>query len=145
MITYRVATQGELPRVTAFYRENGYGATVSPGDCVLVAQGENQIVGVVRICKESDTVVLRGMRVTPSFQGRGIGTALLGEVSELIGQRECYCVPYAHLQAFYSRIGFHTVEPEQSPAFLAHRRDEYEARGLDVVLMFRPSMGEVAV
>jgi N-acetylglutamate synthase-like GNAT family acetyltransferase len=131
--------------VTGFYHDNGYGATVSPSDCVLMAEVENKIVGVVRICEESDTVVLRGMQVAPGFRTRGIGTALLGEVSELIGDRECYCLPYTHLQEFYSRIGFHTVGPERTPGFLKNRRDEYEAKGLDVVVMFRRSIGEVAV
>lgn len=144
MTTYRVATKAQLPEVTQFYRTNGYGADVSAGDHVLIAEVEEKIVGVVRVCEEGGTVVLRGMHVMHELQGRGIGTALLSQAAEAIGGRSCYCVPYAHLQSFYSRIGFHMAGPERTPVFLRRRREEYRARGLDVVVMFRPGIGEVA-
>lgn len=60
------------------------------------------------------------MYVKPELQCRGIGSALLGEVSEAIaiGVRSCYCVPYTHLQAFNSLFGFHSVNRGRPPVFL---------------------------
>ncbi len=144
MVTYSVATQAKLPEIMQLYRANGYGADVSPDDRVLIAEAEDKIVGVVRICEEGGRVILRGMHVKPGFRGRGIGTVLLSQAAEAIGARSCYCVPYTHLQSFYSQVGFQMAGPERTPAFLRRRREEYRARGLDVVVMFRPGIGEVA-
>jgi GNAT superfamily N-acetyltransferase len=137
MIAHRAASQAELPDVTRFYRANDCSAAVAPGDCMLIAQEENEIVGVVRICEEDSAVALRGMYVKPELQRRGLGSALLREASQAIGVRSCYCVPYTHLQAFYSRFGFHTVEPGRTRGLLRRRRDQSRARGLDVVVMLR--------
>ncbi len=54
---------------------------------------------------ESSILVLRGMYVSEERQRQGLGTRLLALASSEIGSAECWCVPYAHLVEFYSRIG----------------------------------------
>ena len=64
--------------------------------------------------------------------------------TERLGGEECYCVPYAHLVAFYGRAGFEVVPPGGGPPFLRERVERYRSRGLDVTLMRRSPSSEPA-
>ena len=133
------ATLEDLPRVRRFYERWQYRGDVRSDDLVLIAEQDSAIIGVVRLAPEHGTTVLRGMRVEPDFQRKGIGTRLLGEVNtELKG--DCYCIPYAHLTDFYGQIGFQVLDPRRAPAFLAERLASYRARtdGHEYLLMYRP-------
>jgi hypothetical protein len=37
-------------------------------------------------------------------------------VAAWLEERECLCIPYAHLVSFYARTGFVQIEPEAAPA-----------------------------
>jgi GNAT superfamily N-acetyltransferase len=136
-VIVRHARADELECVRATYAEWGYGGGVAPEDVVLVAERDGQLVGLVRRTSESGTVMLRGMQVAPDARNRGIGTRLLEAFVEELGAAECYCVPYAHLVAFYGSKGFEVQPVETGPWFLSQRIAEYRAAGLDVVLMRR--------
>ena len=134
-ISIRKAAPAEYPNVLAFYRKCGYSRGISDVDTVLVALREDVLLGVVRLCPERGVVVLRGMQVLAAYQGQGVGTRLLDHCLPLIEKAECYCIPWADLEHFYSKAGFQRCEPEQAPDFLEDRLRTYLADGLDVILM----------
>jgi predicted N-acetyltransferase YhbS len=80
---------------------------------------------------------LRGMRVADSHQGRGMGTALLRELEPLLANQDCYCIPFSHLEQFYSSIGFEVLEDGLVPAFLAERAARYRSKGEAISPMVR--------
>jgi GNAT superfamily N-acetyltransferase len=133
----REARADELDRVRAAYAEWGYGAGANPEDTILLAESDGELLGIVRRTDESGTLMLRGMQVAPEARGQGVGTRLLESFVRGLDGRECYCIPYAHLVAFYRRAGFEVQAPEGAPAFLAERLSGYRAAGLDVILMRR--------
>ncbi|WP_442949132.1 GNAT family N-acetyltransferase [Nostoc sp.] len=62
-----------------------------------MAQFEEKIVGVVRLCPDTGFFVLRGMQVLAKFQQQGIGTRLLQACTEQLVVQVCYCIPWQHL------------------------------------------------
>lgn len=128
MTTIRRATADDVPRALEFYAERGYGGGIAAKDAVLLAERDGNLVGIVRLAPEEGEIVLRGMQVHPSVQRRGIGTELLAAVARELGDRSCFCIPYAHLRKFYGGIGFATIEPPQAPPFLASRVAGYRDR-----------------
>jgi predicted N-acetyltransferase YhbS len=125
-------------RVAEFYRRAGYAGQVQATDRVLVAIEADQWVGIVRLALEGGVTVLRGMRVLAAHQRRGIGQQLLWAACDALDGRPCYCLPYAHLTAFYGQAGFRELDPQDAPAFLAERLADYRRRRPEsFTLMFR--------
>jgi GNAT superfamily N-acetyltransferase len=138
-VTLRVATPSEYPRVVAAYDTWGYRGGISPEDTLFVAEHESQVVAAVRRTWEHRCVLLRGMYVAPEHQRRGIGGELLEFFVSHLDRVPCYCVPYTRLREFYGRAGFVSLAPQSAPSFLRERVASYRARGLDVLIMRRPS------
>lgn len=135
-----LAETADLARVQSFYLSVGYGGGIHPSDRLLVSSTNKLIVAAVRLCTECGTLVLRGMYVAEERRGLGIGSRLLESASGLIGKSECWCLPYAHLTSFYSRIGFHVCEGKTIPPFLAARWERYTTGGKKVVVMKRSKL-----
>jgi predicted N-acetyltransferase YhbS len=135
--TIRLAAADELAAVARLYHATGYSGCANADDRTLVALVEGAIVGVVRLCCEHGVMVLRGMRVADLHQGRGIGTALLRELEPLLANQDCYCIPFSHLEQFYSSIGFEVLEDGLVPAFLAERAARYRSKGEAISPMVR--------
>jgi GNAT superfamily N-acetyltransferase len=129
----------KLPALQAFYTSVGYQAPIA-GDCIcLSARAGDEIVGLVRLAPEAGDLWLRGMMIAPAYQRQGIGGRMLDVLSELIGTRECYCLPHAWLDAFYGRIGFRIISETGVPARFAERLRLARDRGYDIILMHRPA------
>ena len=124
----------DLEEIAGFYKSRGYDHQIDAHDDFHSAWINNQIAGVVRLVEEQGTVVLRGMQVHPDFQKRGVGRVLLRQLDQAIGGRECYCIPYSHLQDFYGMIGFKTLEDKDAPNFLQERVQKYRQKSLNVIM-----------
>lgn len=143
MTVTRKAHPEEFERVVDFYRANDYGAAISPSNVIVVAEDGRTLCGAVRLCEEHDTPVLRGMRVCEGMRRQGIGSLLLQAAKTIIGEKECFCIPYRHLRAFYGRIGFVEIEAADAPPFLQERCAGYKRLyDLDVIVMWRPGKTE---
>lgn len=131
---------GDTGLIISFYESCGYTYTPQKDEVILVAMTSRTIVGAVRLCREHEQFVLRGMQVVESLRGQGVGRQLLSEFAHLIGKRECYCLPYTHLEEFYSCIGFQTIRKDEAPGFLRERLETYRAKrnGKSYILMRRP-------
>ena len=128
-----------------FYKKMGYGGGLCTSDSVLEARDLGRLVGVAKLSDEGGVLVLRGMYVEKASQRQGVGHQILEAVGRTIGSRECWCVPFAHLKDFYSRIGFSECTPESSPRFLGERFHRYRKLGHQVIIMKRaiePSHGD---
>jgi GNAT superfamily N-acetyltransferase len=131
-----------LEEVTCFYRQAGYGGIVGEDDTMLGARAAGCLVGVVRLALENSSLVLRGMQVEAEFQRQSTGSKLLEAAVEVIGGRECWCIPYSHLSAFYAKGGFVEVPSSGAPGFLADRLERYRTSGRSVVVMRRPARSD---
>ncbi|MFN8845916.1 MAG: GNAT family N-acetyltransferase [Bdellovibrionales bacterium] len=107
-----------------FYMNCSRGVKLEESDQFVIAFQKGMIVGLVRLCLESDTYVLRTMQIHPHLQRLGIGTQLLKRFESLLNERgikEIYCIPFEHLDSFYSKIGFTKIETYEAPEFLQER------------------------
>jgi predicted N-acetyltransferase YhbS len=137
MVDIRIVQGDALARVADFYKLVGYGGAVSEADITLAADANGCMAGAVRLCDEDGVIVLRGMQVDPAFQRQGIGRSLLMHCMSYLEGRTAYCLPYAHLAAFYGAGGFEPVPPDTLPGFLAARLAGYLAAGQQVLAMRR--------
>lgn len=116
-----------------------YHAGIASSDTVFVATHRNRTIGLVRRTEEQGALMLRGMHVDPDFQRQGVGTRLLQAFVADLPARECFCIPFDHLIAFYGQSGFAVVPLRESPPFLAERVRQYSREGHRVLLMRRPA------
>jgi GNAT superfamily N-acetyltransferase len=136
-----VLSRSRYPEAMALYDACGYRHGLADRDHVIGATRENVLVGVVRLCREHGTTVLRGMHVLPAHQRQGIGGQLLDACTALLGDSVCYCLPWRRLEPFYARGGFHACALETVPQFLVNRCSTYRSEGHDVVLLGRLPAG----
>lgn len=107
-----------------FYKSCGSEGKVDSLDVLVVAYDDNEMVGLVRLCRENGFYVLRTMRVRESYQKKGVGLSLLRNFQDLIVSSKIlktYCIPYLHLESFYEKIGFKKITEENAPDFLIQR------------------------
>jgi N-acetylglutamate synthase-like GNAT family acetyltransferase len=128
-----------------FYRACERKAYPEPDDTLIVAQFEEKPIGMVRLCFEQDSFVLRTMQIHPEFQQRGIGTLLLREFDKVLNERNIdliFCIPYEHLERFYGQIGFKRIKTDEAPDFLRQRLAELmrKSPGEKAILMKRHSI-----
>src|SRR5579883_1878743 len=138
-VLIRIARANEIPSISAVYADWGYGPGAAPEDTDWLAEALDRLIGIVRVAPEHGALVLRGMRVAEEWRRAGIGARMLQSVGLWLEDRECYCIPYAHLTAFYGRAGFVEIAPPDAPPFLSARWAAYRQRPLDVVIMVRPA------
>jgi 8-oxo-dGTP diphosphatase len=136
-VAVREVRPDEFVRLRATYSQWGYDRPPPDGECVLVAEHDDQWVGLVRLAEENGVLVLRGMQVDEPYRGRGIGRRLLHEFVNVLAERECFCLPNTALVHFYGETGFVEIDPALAPIFLRDRLDNYRRRGFDVALMRR--------
>lgn len=121
--------------VKQFYGVVGYYQELDPQDSVVIATIDDCIVGCCRLCKENEASVIRGVQVHPHYRGQGIGSRLLRAVTDLLGQEECYCLPFTYLEDFYGKVGFTRIDEKQAPAWFYERYCHYKNQSLDVIIM----------
>jgi len=128
----------EVAKVNDFYRKTAYFRSVTEKERVFIVRDEGKIVGALCVESEADIRVLRGMYVLPELVRKKIGTTLLQFIEPVLKDKDAYCIPYRHLEGFYETIGFKAVDVNGTPDFIANRFNLYCAKGLEVLIMYRP-------
>ena len=137
MVDIGPVSQDRLDEVDSLYLRVGYSVKPAGGDTIIGAREGGKLVGAVRLAEENGLLVLRGMQVEKPFQKRGVGRKLLMAIGQVIGPRECWCVPYTHLRSFYGKIGFEDWPSSDAPGFLVKRLKGNKESGRQVTLMKR--------
>jgi len=107
-----------------FYAICGRETKLDLSDTLVFAYDGSSVVGIVRLCFEDKSYVLRTMQIHPDHQRKGIGSLILKRFDELLIERkisEIFCMPYEHLEGFYGQIGFSKLPVEKAPVFLRKR------------------------
>lgn len=127
--------------VDPFYAKNGSQGLARPEDVFFLAMLESELVGCVRFCVEEKTPLLRTMMIDQKYRRSGIGLSLLKAFASFLDEnsiRDVFCLPYAHLDQFYGKIGFQSVDETDTPAFLLARLAKYRAKEDNFICMRRP-------
>jgi hypothetical protein len=130
----RIIEKTEYPKVRKLYEACSDNGGLQDDDLDLIAE-DDECIGAVRICTKHGEKVLRGMQIDCARRRKGTGILMLKFLREIIDMKDCYCIPYKHLKAFYGQIGFEEISPAEAPSFLAERLTKYSANGLGVMVM----------
>jgi len=111
----------------AQYQAIQFAATPPDADA-LVAELASQRVGLGRLVAHApDVLELGGIWTDEAARGRGVAramvAALLARVERLGYGGPVWCVPFAHLAAFYQSFGFVLRAPPWPPAIAAKVAD----------------------
>ena len=137
MPSISVLDTSNFSQAAALYNECGYRGGIADTDTAIAAWAGRSVVAAVRLCQEGGVTVLRGMQVLPAYQRQGIGSKLLLACVPYLNLGTSYCLPYAHLTAFYGAVGFVTVGVSELPKFLQDRQSGYASSGLGTIAMSR--------
>jgi GNAT superfamily N-acetyltransferase len=114
-------------------------ATTPPGSVALVAERGGARVGLGRLVAHPGGVVeLGGIWTDEAARGAGVASAMVAALLVRgVGIARLWCIPFAHLAAFYQSFGFAPVVPPWPPP-IATKVDDCIAHALpDVVVLAR--------
>ncbi|MCM3273371.1 GNAT family N-acetyltransferase [Paenibacillus elgii] len=118
MLTLRAAREEDMPWVNEQYREVGFAASDYGNEIIVLAEWNGEKAGVGRLVNMGqDTYEMGGIYVQERFRGKQAANAIVGLLVEEAGRRgvpHVYCIPFAHLESFYSRFGYIRVEDESA-------------------------------
>jgi GNAT superfamily N-acetyltransferase len=99
-------------------------ATTPAHAAALVAELDGARVGLGRlVCHAPQVVELGGIWTADAMRGRGVARAMVGALLERLARDRhagpVWCIPFAHLVAFYASFGFAPVARPWPPAIAA--------------------------
>lgn len=138
MLEIRPLRDDELAWAADRYREIKFAA--SPPDAIgLVAEHCGARVGLGRLIEHEPGVIeLGGIWTDPAARNQGVARAMVTALLERAGPVRLWCVPFAHLEAFYASYGF-TAAHRPWPFSIAAKVAACESQRLPtVVVLSRP-------
>jgi len=112
-------------------------ATTPPGSVALVAERAGARVGLGRLVAYPGVVVeLGGIWTDEAARGTGVARAMVAALlaRSAAGIDRLWCIPFAHLAAFYQSFGFAPVVPPWPPP-IAAKVDDCIAHALPGVVV----------
>jgi GNAT superfamily N-acetyltransferase len=107
-INIRYFKSCNVESVRSFYTYTAYkkGDMVKDENEIVAAYDGDKMVGVFRLCKENNIIVLRGFFILAEYQKKGIGTKMLGLFENELCDVECYLNCRNGLNQFYQKANF---------------------------------------
>lgn len=124
-----------FPLANRFFKENGHKGKARSHERVFVWRENGKIIAALRACPKANGYLLRSVWVSIALRRTGLGSQLMQESLKRLSPSPCWCYPYSHLEAFYQRLGFHTMEANSVPEEIASPWLNYQSRGEDFLLM----------
>jgi N-acetylglutamate synthase-like GNAT family acetyltransferase len=124
----------ELARANATYRAIRFAETPA-GAVALVAEERGVIVGLGRLVElEPGVVEMGGIWTDEAMRGRGVARQMVTELLARASAPRLWCLPFAHLTAFYESFGF-AHAPAPWPAAVAAKMRSIEALALPAAVV----------
>ncbi|MCP4323086.1 MAG: GNAT family N-acetyltransferase [Psychromonas sp.] len=123
----------KIPLVNQFYKRVYKKGIAGKNEAVFIIKDNLQIICSARLKTIEAELLLTGVACDPLFQSQGYASSL---IRQLLAKRDqsVYCFPYAHLKAFYLRLGFVLISTEEVPEAIHNRFERYQQHR-DLLLM----------
>ena len=134
----RVFGRDARERLAEFYGREWDDTKIRDEDLFFLALEGEAIIGSVRYCVEEGSSMFRSLLIDRAARSRGIGKLLVKACTKYMQEAAvsvAYCIPYAHLEGYYTALGFKRVDGGLVPEFLQLRIREYRASGSNVICM----------
>ncbi|MEJ6078438.1 GNAT family N-acetyltransferase [Vibrio sp. 1-Bac 57] len=116
----------QIPLVNQFYKQVYKKGLANKSEQVFVIKNQ-QILCAARLKTVQGATLLTGVACLPALRGQGLTSNLLTQL--LSAQMQTiYCFPYPHLQIFYQRLGFQTLDVSTLPEKLGIQYQRYNSR-----------------
>ena len=124
-ILIRKAAQEELAWVNEQYDKVQFRHSVFAQEFIAIAEVDGIRAGVGRLVSINDHALeLGGMYVAVNYRGLGLARSLVAYLLRHAQQKTVYCLPFAHLEGFYTSCGFRPVTDTSSvPAKVLQKRE----------------------
>lgn len=111
MVDIRALRDDELGWAAERYREIRF-AESPPGARGFVAELDSARVGLGRLIEHAPGVIeLGGIWTAETARNRGVARAMVMALVEEARASRLWCIPFAHLAAFYETFGFEVARP----------------------------------
>lgn len=154
---FQVWSEPNFRAVNRFYRSQKHKGSASGDEHVFVIYQlaetceptdnehlpEDTLVAAVRLVPNDGYLWLRGLYIEKELRGQNLGSELLTFVHSYYEQQNptsalpIYCFPYTHLDNFYRKSGYRSIEPEQLPESLNQLYQRYSGKGESIINMVK--------
>jgi GNAT superfamily N-acetyltransferase len=138
MVDIRALRDDELGWADERYREIKFMPS-PPGARGFVAEHEGGRVGLGRLIEHAPGVLeLGGIWTDDHARGQGVARAMVTALLEAAPPVPLWCIPFAHLAAFYETFGFEVARPPWPASIAAKVAACHEQHLPSVVVLVRP-------
>lgn len=131
-LTIRELRADERAWANRHYRAIGF-ATTPDDSLALVAERGGARIGLGRLVAHAPGVVeLGGIWTDEAARRGGVARAMVNALLARAGDAPLWCIPFAHLTAFYRSFGFAPAPPPW-PAAIAGKVADIAAHGLPAI------------
>ena len=122
----------KLPLVNQFYKRVYKKGVASKDETVFILK-DKEIICSAKLKTIDKKLLLTGVACDPEFRGEGYASQLIKQLL-LLQEQPVYCFPYAHLQPFYSQLGFIEADSQSVPEIISQKFYTY-SKNRDLLLM----------
>jgi len=115
----------KYPLVNQFYKRVYKKGIAGKNEAVFVFKHQQHIICSAKLKSIETSLLLTGVACDEDYQHQGYASQL---IKQLIAtqQQAIFCFPYAHLEAFYQRLGFIHLAVEMAPENIQQRFLRYQ-------------------
>ena len=113
----------KYPLVNQFYKQVYKKGIASKNESVFILW-QKEIICSAKLKKLESHLLLTGVACLPEFRSQGYASLLIKKLLHL-QQQAVYCFPYAHLELFYKKLGFVTLDTNDCPEIIRARFNKY--------------------
>jgi N-acetylglutamate synthase-like GNAT family acetyltransferase len=124
----------KLPLVNQFYKRVYKKGLARKGDAVFILK-QKAIICSAKLKKLGNQQLLTGVACDPQYRGQGFASQLIKNIL-LLQQQPIYCFPYAHLQSFYSQLGFVLIDSQTTPEIISQKFYAYSKNRALILMIF---------
>ncbi|WP_191601870.1 GNAT family N-acetyltransferase [Marinomonas algicola] len=123
-----------FPLAKNFYQSYYPSGKPNKADPIWLLKGP-EIICAYRLKLFDDYQLLTAMVTKPSYREQGLASYLLNHTKEALQAKQTYCFAFEHLEHFYKKNGFCTVNIQDLPNHLEERFVRYTLSGKKLVPM----------
>ncbi|QOV29785.1 GNAT family N-acetyltransferase [Vibrio diabolicus] len=125
----------KLPLIKRLYKAHYPSGRAKKDELIITASHKGEIVALLRLKTVDRSRLLTGMLVIPTLRGTGIGEELLRYCRNNVFTDGDYCFAFTHLESYYSKHGFKTIDCSELPHPLKMAFQRYVDSGKDLIPM----------
>ncbi|HHF2979062.1 TPA: GNAT family N-acetyltransferase [Vibrio diabolicus] len=125
----------KLPLIKRLYKAHYPSGRAKKDELIITASHKGEIVALLRLKTVDRSRLLTGMLVIPTLRGTGIGKELLTHCKNNVFIDGDYCFAFTHLESYYSKHGFKTIDYSELPHPLKMAFQRYIDSGKDLIPM----------